>query len=166
MAKNFYNQSTARLISNLSQTGNVMNRKKTFTRRPSLPDTASAEEKEAFYAEGYALYNQNKYTEALPFFAILSQRDPTTAKYRVALAACQKMTKQYDKATSNYAMAFLLERNQLELILNIVECQIEAYHVQNALDILAQLSTVKMPPSLQQIMFALQTRALSLRAKH
>jgi tetratricopeptide (TPR) repeat protein len=135
------------------------------TLTPSLPNNASLEEKEAFYEAGYALYRQNKYGQARPFFEVLSLYEPTTVKYRVALATCQKMAQEYDQAISNYAMAFMLEQN-LALILHLVECQIEAYHLQNALDILAQLSAVKMPLFLQEIVLELQARAVALKTKH
>lgn len=82
------------------------------------------EEKNAIYTLGYLLYNQAKYTEAAPFFTLLSISEPNNAVYYIALAACHKMNKNYLAAIQHYSMAVLLAPDRLEHIIDIAECQI------------------------------------------
>lgn len=100
------------------------------------------EEKDALYTLGYIFYGQEKYAEAIPFFTLLSLYEPNSARNYAALAACQKMTKSYEKAISNYAVALLLEPAHIEYILHIAECQIAALYSAGAIDTLNQLLTL------------------------
>jgi type III secretion system low calcium response chaperone LcrH/SycD len=91
----------------------------TMTKKP-LSET----ELNALYQMGYNLYQQTQYTEAGYFFAVLTIYRPYKETYFSALAACQKMTKSYEQAISNYAMAYMLASTQLEYALHIAECQL------------------------------------------
>jgi tetratricopeptide (TPR) repeat protein len=97
---------------------------------------------EKLYAQGYALYQQGRYTEAMPFFIwliSLQVKDTHKALYYAALAACQKMTGDYEKAINHYAMALLFQPDQIEYKVHIAECQIGGQYLKGARRTLVQV---------------------------
>lgn len=96
-------------------------------------------EKDSLYTLGYVLYGQEKYAEAIPFFTLLNLYESRRARNHAALAACQKMTKAYEKAINSYATALFLEPDHIEYILHIAECQIAALYTDGAINTLNQL---------------------------
>lgn len=140
---------------------------------PSLPrQTADIllgqQEKDSLYTVGYALYQQAKYTEATPFFTLLSLHEPNNPAYYAALAACQKMTREYEKAIGNYALALLLQPEELEYIVHIAECQIAAQYADGAKETLTQLLALETAdsPQTQSLMNKAQALLSLLETKH
>jgi tetratricopeptide (TPR) repeat protein len=104
---------------------------------------------EKLYAQGYALYQQGRYSEAIPFFIwliSLNVKDAHKAMYYAALAACQKMTGDYEKAINNYAMTLLFQPDQIEYKVHIAECQIGGQYIGGARITLRQIVELKAAP--------------------
>lgn len=117
------------------------------------PKILGKTEKDSLYTLGYVLYGQEKYTEAIPFFTLLNLYEPSSARNYAALAACQKMTKAYEKAINSYATALLLEPDHIEYVLHIAECQIAGLYTDGAINTLNQLlamdSSLKNAPEIK-----------------
>lgn len=126
------------------------------------------EDKQSLYTLGYVLYQQGKYTDALPFFLLLSLQEPNNATYYAAIAACQKMTKEYEKAINHYAVALLLQPEKIEYSVHIAECQIAAQYTQGAVDTLTQLLALQSSelPELEPWMNKAQSLLTLLETKH
>ena len=102
---------------------------------------------DSLYAQGYALYQQGRYREALPFFTwlvgLMDTKEGEKVTYYAALAACQKMIGEYEKAINNYAMALLLQPEQIEYKMHIAECQIGGQYLGGAYNTLTQILALK-----------------------
>lgn len=59
---------------------------------------------EMIYQQGYYLFQNGKYQEALILFNFLRDLDLTDSRYSFAIAACYHQTKDYLDAAANYAI--------------------------------------------------------------
>lgn len=103
-------------------------------------------DKDVMYAMGYTLYQCEQYADAARCFKMLTLCEPVNASYYAALAACQKMVREYDNAMYHYALAYLIGREP-EHSLKVAECQIAAGAIHTAMDTLTTLIGRSFPPS-------------------
>jgi type III secretion system low calcium response chaperone LcrH/SycD len=66
---------------------------------------------ETVYSHAYNLYNRGKYDDSLLMFKLLIFLDPEDPRYRMGIAACYHLLKEYEVAMSMYLLAGTLGDN-------------------------------------------------------
>src|ERR1700728_1112643 len=64
---------------------------------------------EEFYEKGRLLYKSGRYKQAKDVFEILAMGRPDDAKYKMGIAACFHMLKEYDNAIIFYGFSAMLD---------------------------------------------------------
>jgi type III secretion system low calcium response chaperone LcrH/SycD len=103
----------------------------------------NARELEAVYTQGYRLYNQGRWMEALQMFSFLAFQDHLERRYQVARAGCLQMLKRYEDALSAYGLASLMDATDPEVLLHMAECLLALRRrddAQTALEAIAALT--------------------------
>ena len=67
-----------------------------------MPSGAPAEVMEVIYQQGYLLFQNGKYKDALIIFDVLRTLDVADSRYSFAIAACYHYMKDYLDAAANY----------------------------------------------------------------
>lgn len=76
----------------------------------------------ALYSMGYTLYQQGKYSDARPFFRLLTMVDSFDCRYWMGLAACHQKLKDYLQAVEYYSVAALQGHQNPYVHFHAAEC--------------------------------------------
>lgn len=82
------------------------------------------EQLEVMYGLAYTQISQERYDQALPLFAFLSQYGPTRKHYLVGLGVCLQMVGREEDAINIYSVVLTLYPNSLTTALRVAECHI------------------------------------------
>ena len=102
----------------------------------------SDDDKKAFCTLGYTLYHMKQYDKAIKLFVLLSLYEPSNPNYYAAIAACDKMLKNYKQAIRHYRLASAVEFEEAkQIIFKLIECQIANGDIDPAIHALTHIST-------------------------
>ncbi|MBB6084958.1 SycD/LcrH family type III secretion system chaperone [Castellaniella defragrans] len=82
----------------------------------------SAQECEAMYAYGHALYAQGKYDDAFKVFARLVAYDHMDSRYQLALACALQMTGRHEEALQHYMIVTVMRLDDPVPVFHCAEC--------------------------------------------
>jgi type III secretion system low calcium response chaperone LcrH/SycD len=115
---------------------------------------------DALYVQGYDLYSQAKYKEALPFFQALTFYNYLDQAGWLGAAGCYEMLKKHEQAISLYSFAAILNLDDPIPALHSFDCYLALKNYPKAL---ACLETVILLSSKKPENAALKKRAEFLR---
>lgn len=114
---------------------------------------------ELIYSIGYNFATQNRFEEALPLFAFLTQYGPTTKHYLMGLGLCLQRLERYHDAIQVYSFLGMIEPDQPDATVQVAECYINANMPEEAREALRLVITFAEKNNLQN---AVVTRAHAL----
>ncbi|QJU42315.1 SycD/LcrH family type III secretion system chaperone [Serratia marcescens] len=84
----------------------------------------SDEMMEQMYAHGHHFYENGRLDEAESFFTALCMYDLSNANYFVGLGAVNQLKKNYQKACDLYSLAYVMGKENVNLIFYSGQCQL------------------------------------------